>query len=157
MEVVPATTPEDWAEVERLIREYLDGLPFEVDFQDVEAELADLHAVYGQPGGAALLVRLGDGRAVGVVGVRRFDQRDAELKRMYLEPAARGRGAGRLLAEVSISVARSLGYRRLLLDTVARLGTAIAIYEALGFVEIEPYRHNPLEDARYFALDLTDP
>ena len=89
--------------------------------------------------------------------MRRFDERDAELKRMYLEPAARGRGAGRLLAEVSISVARSLGYRRLLLDTVARLGTAIAIYEALGFVEIEPYRHNPLEDARYFALDLTDP
>lgn len=157
MQVVQATTPQDWAEVERLIRDYLDGLPFEVDFQDVDAELADLPGVYGQPDGAALLVRLGDGRFVGVAGVRRFDQRDAELKRMYLEPAARGRGAGRLLAEVAISVARSLGYRRLLLDTVARLGTAMAIYEALGFVEIEPYRPNPLEDARYFALDLTDP
>lgn len=157
MQVVQATTSQDWVEVERLIRDYLDGLPFEVDFQDVGAELADLPGVYGPPDGAALLVRLGDGRFVGVAGVRRFDQRDAELKRMYLEPAARGRGAGRLLAEVSISVARSLGYRRLLLDTVARLRTAIAIYETLGFVEIDPYRHNPLEDARYFALDLTDP
>jgi putative acetyltransferase len=42
----------------------------------------------------------------------------------------------------------------MLLDTVARLAPAIAIYEGLGFVEIEPYRHNPLDDARYFALDL---
>lgn len=156
MEVVPARTPEDWADVERLIRDYLDELPFEVDFQDVDAELADLRSAYGQRDGAALLARFDD-RAVGVVGVRRFDPRDAELKRMYLEPGARGRGAGRLLAEVAIDVARSLGYRRLLLDTVARLGTAIAIYEALGFVQIEPYRHNPLEDARYFALDLSAP
>jgi GNAT superfamily N-acetyltransferase len=154
VEVVPARTPEDWADVDRLIRDYLDELPFEVDFQDVDAELADLPSAYGQPDGAALLVRLGDDRAVGVVGVRRFDQHDAELKRMYLEPAARGRGAGHALAEAAITAARSLGYRRLLLDTVARLGTAIGIYEALGFVEIGPYRHNPLEDARYFALDL---
>ena len=76
---------------------------------------------------------------------------------MYLEPAARGTGAGRALAEAAIAAARSLGYRRLLLDTVSRLATAIAIYEALGFVEIDPYRHNPMADARYFALDLTPP
>jgi hypothetical protein len=32
--------------------------------------------------------------------------------------------------------------------------TAIAVYEALGFTGIDPYRHNPLPDARFFALDL---
>ena len=74
---------------------------------------------------------------------------------MYLEPAARGSGLGRALAEAAIAAARRSGYRRLLLDTVSRLATAIAIYEALGFVEIDAYRHNPMADARYFALDLT--
>jgi putative acetyltransferase len=152
--VVPAEAPEDWAAAGRLIRAYLAELPFEVDFQDVEAELGDLPASYGPPDGALLLVRDARGATTGVVGIRRFDEDDAELKRMYLAPTARGSGGGRALAEAAITEARSLGYRRLLLDTVARLATAIAIYEQLGFVPIDPYRHNPLEDARYFALDL---
>ena len=54
----------------------------------------------------------------------------------------------------AIDAARTLGYRRLLLDTVARLAPAVALYESLGFVEIDAYRFNPMPDARYFALDL---
>lgn len=154
MRVVAAETAEDWADAERLIRTYLASLPFEVDFQDTEAELAALSETYSPPDGAALLVREGASPAVGFVGVRRFAEGDAELKRMYLEPVARGAGLGRALATEAIEAARSLGYRRLLLDTVASLTTAIAIYEDLGFVQIGPYRHNPLADARYFALDL---
>jgi GNAT superfamily N-acetyltransferase len=155
--VVQATTAADWADGERLIRAYLQGLPFEVDFQDVESEIAALPTVYGPPDGALLLVR-GDGdEALGVVGVRRFDDGDAELKRMYLEPEARGAGLGGTLAEEAVAVARSLGYRRLLLDTVASLTAAIAVYEGLGFVDIPAYRHNPFDDARYLALDLTLP
>lgn len=154
MRVVQATTADDWVDAERLIRAYLAELPFEVDFQDVDRELAELPVEYGLPSGSALLVRDAPGAAVGIVGIRRFDEDAAELKRMYLAPAARGTGLGRALAENAVTAARSLGYRRLLLDTVARMAPAIAVYEGLGFVEIEPYRHNPLEDARYFALDL---
>jgi putative acetyltransferase len=150
----PAQTPDDWADGERLIRAYLAGLPFEVDFQDVDGEMAGLPVMYGPPDGALLLVRVDDGPAIGVAGIRRFDPHDAELKRRYLTPAARGTGGGRALAEVAIATARSLGYQRLLLDTVGRLTAAITIYERLGFVEIAPYRYNPFDDARYFALDL---
>ncbi len=152
--VVQARSAEDWADGERLIRSYLDSLPFEVDFQDVESEVAGLPSMYGLPEGALLLVRDDVGEAVGVVGVRRFGEGDAELKRMYLVPEVRGSGLGRAMAEVAVAAARSLGYRRLLLDTVASLTAAITIYEELGFVDIPAYRHNPFEDARYFALDL---
>ncbi|MEO6317620.1 MAG: GNAT family N-acetyltransferase [Acidimicrobiales bacterium] len=152
--VVQAKSAEDWADGERLIRAYLDSLPFEVDFQDVESEMAGLPSMYGLPDGALLLVRDDVGEAVGVVGVRRFAEEDAELKRMYLVPEVRGSGLGRAMAEVAVAAARSLGYRRLLLDTVASLTAAIAIYEELGFADIPAYRHNPFEDARYFALDL---
>jgi putative acetyltransferase len=154
MRVVAAETPEDWTDAQRLIRAYLAELPFEVDFQDVDEELASLSAAYAPPDSTILLVRGPDGAAVGVAGVRRFADGDAELKRMYLEPAARGGGIGRTLAEAAIREARARGYRRLLLDTVASLSAAIAIYEALGFVEIDAYRFNPRPDARYFALDL---
>lgn len=154
MQIVRASTVQDWLDAEDLIRAYLASLPFDVDFQDTEAELAGLSTTYGPPEGAALLVRDDAGGAVGFVGVRRFADGEAELKRMYLAPEARGAGQGRALAAEAVAVARSLGYRRLLLDTVASLTTAIAIYEDLGFVQIGPYRHNPLADARYFALDL---
>ena len=149
-----ATSPQDWADVDRLVREYIAGLPFTLDFQDYEAELAEAADVYRPPDGAALLARADDGSAVGFVGVRRFDERDGELKRMYVAPAGRGRGLGRALAVRAVEVARAAGYERLLLDTVASLTTAIAIYEDLGWVEIGPYRHNPRPDARYFALAL---
>ena len=62
---------------------------------------------------------------------------------------------GRALASEAVDAARVLGYRRLLLDTVDTMAAAIAAYESLGFVGIEAYRPNPLDGARYFALDLT--
>jgi putative acetyltransferase len=91
---------------------------------------------------------------VGFVGIRRFDGADGELKRMYVAPGARGSGAGRLLATEAVAAARRLGYERLLLDTVASMTGAIAIYRDLGFRPTGPYRHNPLPDARFFVLDL---
>jgi GNAT superfamily N-acetyltransferase len=158
VQIEPAATEDDWVDAARLVRAYLAGLPFEVDFQaDVDDELAHLSTAYGGPDGILLLGRDEAGRSVGVVGVKRFDDDDAELKRMYLEPGARGSGLGRALADAAIVAARGFGYRRLLLDTVSRLTAAVALYESLGFVEIGAYRHNPLEDARYFALDLAPP
>jgi GNAT superfamily N-acetyltransferase len=152
-----AGTAEDLAEAGRLMRDYLSGLPFVVDFQDVDAELADLGRVYAPPRGAVLLARpAGDPgpAAVGVVGITDFGDDRVELKRMYVAPEARGSGAGRALAERAIARARELGYRQMLLDTVASLTAAIALYESLGFVAIDAYRFNPRPDARYFALDL---
>ena len=155
MRIVQARAADHWTDVERLIRAYLAELPFEIDFQDLERELAELSTEYGLPSGAALLVEAPSGERVGVVGIRRFADGTAELKRMYLAPAVRGAGVGRALASEAVDAARALGYQRLLLDTVDTMAAAIAAYEGLGFVEIEPYRHNPLDGARYFALDLT--
>jgi len=149
-----AESSREWADVDRLVRAYLAELPFEIDFQDLDRELANLSADYGPPDGGALLAVDDGGTAVGVVGVRRFDDHDAELKRMYVAPEGRGLGMGRALGAAAVAVARDLGYQRLLLDTVDTMTAAISTYAGLGFVEIPTYRHNPLPGARYFALDL---
>lgn len=159
MQIRQADTPVLWAQVDRLIREYLAELPFEIDFQDLDRELAELPLEYGPPHGAALLAFDAtdpdtDAGVAGVAGVRRFNASDAELKRMYVVPAARGTGVGKALGEAAVATARALGYQRLLLDTVDTMVAAIATYTGLGFVEIKPYRHNPLPGARYFALSL---
>jgi putative acetyltransferase len=137
------------------VREYLDSLPFALDFQDVDHELSSLEDEYGPPGGAAILALLGED-PIGCVALRPFEPPlTAELKRMYVRPSSRRAGAGRALAAAALEVARRLGYGRVRLDTVAEMEEAARVYEGLGFVEISPYRHNPLPTARFYEVTLT--
>jgi putative acetyltransferase len=140
---------EQWEVADAVIRAYVAALGFDLCFQDVGRELAELSTEYGPPHGAAFLAD-----DVGFVGIRRFDDDVAELKRMYVQPAARGRGLGRALAEAAVGEARRLGYRRVRLDTLASMEEAVALYRALGFVDIAPYRDNPIPGARYLELSL---
>ncbi|PXX60236.1 acetyltransferase (GNAT) family protein [Nocardia tenerifensis] len=83
---------------------------------------------------------------------------DAELKRMYVAPAARGRGLSRqLLAAVERSAAAA-GRRRMVLETGTMQPEAIALYLSSGYLPIPGfglYREEP--GSRYFARDLGQP
>jgi ribosomal protein S18 acetylase RimI-like enzyme len=50
--------------------------------------------------------------------------------------------------------AQDAGYARIFLDTVESMREARALYESLGFREIEPYVFNPLPGAKYMAREL---
>jgi len=77
------------------------------------------------------------------------------MKRLYLRPAFRGKGLGRVLAETIIAEARTIGYRRMRLDTIEPImKDAVEMYRKLGFREIEPYRPNPIAGAMYMELQL---
>ena len=152
-EIHPARTAADYADATRLIRAYAASLPFALDFQGVDEELADLPAEYGPPAGALLIARH-EGEAVGCVAVRPLEGDISEMKRLYVLPTARGLNVGRTLARDIISAARDLGYRRMRLDTIETMSAAMALYRSLGFVEIPPYYDNPIAGARFFELPL---
>ena len=77
------------------------------------------------------------------------------MKRLFVRPGARGFGLGRRLALAALSSGRELGYERMVLDTVpSSMPAAVALYRSLGFVEIAPYRNNPIAGARYFEKQL---
>jgi len=76
------------------------------------------------------------------------------MKRLYVRSAARGGGLGRSLVAVALERARALGYRRMLLDTLAVMDAARRLYQSFGFVTCEAYYHNPIAGAVYMALDL---
>jgi putative acetyltransferase len=151
--IAPARGDADYEDARRLIREYAASLPFGLDFQGFQGELANLGAVYGPPSGELLLARRG-GAVAGVVGVRPLVDDVCEMKRMYVIPAMRGRGLGLALGFAIMRAARELGYRRMRLDTIDSMQAAIKNYRALGCVEIPPYYDNPIPGARYFELML---
>lgn len=153
-EIRLALTAGDHEMLALLVREYVGQLPFELDFQDIEKELAGLPTEFGPPHGASFLATIDD-RPVGMVLVRRIGHDVAEMKRMYVQPAARGQGLGAGLGRHAIAAAQRAGASRLLLDTdLESMAAANRLYESLGFVDTAPYRHNPLPGARFLALDL---
>jgi GNAT superfamily N-acetyltransferase len=93
------------------------------------------------PDGMFVLV-LDDGRAVAGGGVRRLEDRVAEIKRMYVVPDARGRGHGRRVLDALEAVARDLGYHRVRLDTAQSMTTAMAMYRRAGYRDIPDYNGN---------------
>jgi GNAT superfamily N-acetyltransferase len=146
---VVVATVSDVAEVRTLFEEYAASLPFALDFQDFERELAELPGAYGPPRGALLLAR-----GAGCVGLRPLDETTCEMKRLYVRPSARGTGLGRRLTEAVVAEGRRIGYARMLLDTVPGMETAQALYAAMGFREVAPYRVNPVPGVRFLELQL---
>jgi len=149
--------PEDWAVLRELFREYADQLGVDLCFQGFEAELATLPGEYAAPRGTAQLATV-DGQFAGCCALRPIDDVDypnaAEMKRLYVRKAFRGFGLGRMLTEAILEAARVMGYDCVLLDTLDDMESARALYAELGFEEIDPYYHSPIEGAHYLKVDL---
>jgi GNAT superfamily N-acetyltransferase len=86
-----------------------------------------------------LVARDDDGTAVGCGALRAQDGGDAEVKRMYVVPAARGRGLSKLLLAGLEDAARSRGWTTLRLETGPRQPEAIALYEGAGYRSIPAF------------------
>jgi putative acetyltransferase len=153
-ELIHAETEKHLADARELFLEYWESRQLGLYFFNFEEELASLPGEYSPPSGTLLLGYVG-GKPAGCVGLRKIDVEICEMKRLYLRDPFRGRGLGRALADAIIQDARNLGYKRMRLDTVApTMQEAVALYRRLGFVEIPPYRHNPIPGVIYMELEL---
>jgi ribosomal protein S18 acetylase RimI-like enzyme/catechol 2,3-dioxygenase-like lactoylglutathione lyase family enzyme len=96
----------------------------------------DVDRLFGTRG--RLLVAHLDGEPVGTVALRPLDGDVGEIKRLYVQPGARGAGVGRALIDRLIADAQAEGYRLLRLETMTFMAEAIALYRTLGFVDAAP-------------------
>jgi putative acetyltransferase len=148
MTIRPATL-EDLDEIRVMLREYAAWLEVDLCFQNFEQELAGLPGDYAPPRGRLLIAE-----GAGCVALRAIDSEVCEMKRLYLRPEHRGLGLGRRLVQAIIDEARSVGYRRMRLDTMPKMDSAQRLYASLGFREIAAYRYNPEPGARFLELAL---
>lgn len=140
-----------------ILREYAASLAIDLCFQNFETELATLPGEYTAPAGGLLLAFV-DGALAGCGGFRALPDADdanaCEMKRLFVRPAFRRFGLGRMLAEALIEEARRAGYSAMLLDTLDEMESARELYASLGFVEIAPYYFNPIPGAHYLKVEL---
>jgi DNA-binding MarR family transcriptional regulator/ribosomal protein S18 acetylase RimI-like enzyme len=97
------------------------------------------------PDGAMLVAYL-RGKAIGCGGVKLHGREPCEVKRMWVDPSARGLGLGRRLLSELEALAREHGARSAHIETSHHLPEAISLYESAGWVEVAPFNDEPFAD-----------
>ncbi len=151
-------------EVRALIEEYIEwlhaaqpGLDECLGRQGYAEELENLEGKYGLPDGRLYVAHFG-GPAVGCIALRPMPelpgQNACEMKRLYVRPGNRHAHIGSTLVRRIVDDARAMGYRRIYLDTLPILDSAVRMYRGLGFEEIPRYNDNPIPETIYMKMEL---
>lgn len=158
LELIPAyDRPEEvlslFTEYTQMLVSHDPSFQIYLDIQHYEDEIRNLEAKYGRPEGR-LYLALWEGKAVGCIALRKLDDGCCEMKRLYVRPAFRGNKIGEALVDRIIQDAKAIGYRRMLLDTLPFLESAIHMYRKRGFYEIPCYNDSPVETTIFMQYDL---
>lgn len=105
-----------------------------------DTELDCLSKYYSAlPEKRAYFIAENDNKIIGGVGVAEFESIDrcAEIQKLYLTDAAKGKGLGRMLMQTAENFAKDRNYKKLYLETHSSLKAAIRLYEKLGFKETD--------------------
>jgi N-acetylglutamate synthase and related acetyltransferases len=147
-------------EIKQLFSEYTDMLlkndPYfsiYLNLQNYDSELEHLTEKYGLPDGRLYMVKVED-EIAGCIALRKIDDENCEMKRLYVRPTFRGHKIAYKLIETIIADAKKIGYKSMLLDTLPFLKGAIHLYENFGFYEIEAYNNSPIDTTIFMRLDL---
>lgn len=120
--------------VASVLAEY--GLPS--DPEGIDADLADVVSGYRDRGGSFRVLSDADGAIVGCGGLYPVTEKEAEIRKMYFLPPARGLGLGRRLLDDLIALATERGFERVVIETASVLKEAVSLYRRRGFV---PFTH----------------
>jgi len=144
----------DIVDAARLFRNYAASLPIDLGYQGFADELAALPGKYAPPKGALLIARDDGGLAIGCVALRPLENAICEMKRLWVQPEARGLGLGAALIAAIVAAARAAGYAEMRLDTLPTMLSALTAYDRAGFREIPAYYPTPITGTIFLALTL---
>jgi len=152
--IVKAQNNKEIKEVKSLFIEYAQSLNFDLCFQGFDEEINSLPGKYSQPDGIIFLAKIEE-KFAGCIALRNLGEGICEMKRLYVRPQYRGFGIGKILCDKLFEKAKSIGYEKMRLDTIAnQMQTAIELYKSYGFYEISAYYDNPQEGVVYMEMKL---
>ncbi|HEX3080143.1 MAG TPA: GNAT family N-acetyltransferase [Puia sp.] len=117
------------------------------DLNDIENNYLSNNGFFG------VVVHTETNQMVGCFGLFPVNESVCELRKMYLLKESRGKGLGKFILNFAIRTAREKHYKKIILETIAVLTTAIALYKRYGFTEIKPKEINARVD-QAFELDI---
>ena len=124
-----------------------------LEIQKYDNEIDNLEDKYGMPWGR-LYIAFYENQVAGCIALRKLNETECEMKRLYVKPEFRNKGIAKMLVEKVVSDSKGIGYSSMLLDTLPFLQTAIKMYRKMGFYEIGCYNDSPLDSTIYMKLDL---
>ncbi|SEK64173.1 Acetyltransferase (GNAT) family protein [Ruminococcus sp. YRD2003] len=93
--------------------------------------------------------------AVACAGLKKYNDSDAEIKRVWVEPAYRGKHIASAMMDMIEGRARDNGFRRTILQTREKMTAAVGLYISRGYCHIDNYPpYDELEGAVCLAKDL---
>lgn len=150
-----ASSDSDLDGVRRLVLAHADARGTTPGVEQIRADAARLPGAYVPPLGGIWIAVAGD-TVVGCVALQPLPGGIGEVKRMFVDPAWRGRGVGRALIERLVEASRARGHREIRLGTLPEMLEAQALYRSVGFVPIDAYRSAEIGHPLFFALELGD-
>ncbi|WP_207510279.1 GNAT family N-acetyltransferase [Longitalea luteola] len=117
-----------------------------------DASTDALYELFRQQGSIYYIAEV-DGVLIGGAGIYPSPGLPAdtcELVKMYLSPAARGQGIGKMLIEKALQFAREAGYRKVYIETMSELRKAMSVYEKFGF----KYLDGPMGNTGHFGCGI---
>jgi GNAT superfamily N-acetyltransferase len=168
MEILPARLPGDIDSVRKLWTDYLTwgnekmqmlyGVHPHHPQEQVEQDIAMIDKFL--PPNGFLLLAFVDNIAYGIGSFKSINKEIAEVKRMFVHPSFRNKGAGKAILQSLINASKGMGYRKLRLDSLKFMEAAHGLYRSFGFkdIPIYPEVEIPEEFRQYLLfmeLDLT--
>lgn len=111
-----------------------------------------LYELFRQPGSIYYVAEVA-GELIGGAGIfpsPGLPDGTCELVKMYLSPAARGKGIGKMLIDKALQFAGEAGYRNVYIETMPELRKAMSVYEKVGF----KYLDGPMGNTGHFGCDV---
>ncbi len=146
---IRTATNRDIPAIQEVVFSVLAEYGLQADPEGTDADLADIERDYLQRGGAFDVVEDASGQIVGTAGLYPLDAQRAELRKMYLQPSARGQGLGKQLLERILAKAECLGFAEVRLETNSVLKEAVQLYQKYGFTPAEAEHLSPRCDQVY--------
>jgi len=131
IKIRPATM-DDLPAIKKLVADNLPAFGFAYDPAGSERDLENFGAVYLQPGSVFFVISDGS-EILGTVGLVKISDDVVKLRKMYVDNRLRGQGYGLELLRTAVSEAKSLGYKKIRLETIHLMHHAIRLYTTFGF------------------------